>query len=182
MLPSNQPSSSKCVHLMPCFTLPPAREDVVEFVAPPLSIQNPVLVVESLMPQTVPSPGTNRNSVVDPLPFLYTGLPELHRPFCNLWERLMKFYKVTFNLVDMLHILQAIDKSDRSKPVVAHSARMIIQHAAAARHPDQLARRECGVVQLQGLVVVVPILPVLGVEPISSWWQISILIVPQPST
>ena len=94
----------------------------------------------------------------------------------------MKFYKVTFNLVDMLHILQAIDKSDRSKPVVAHSARMIIQHAAAARHPDQLARRECGVVQLQGLVVVVPILPVLGVEPISSWWQISILIVPQPST
>ena len=56
----------------------------------------------------------------------------------------------------------------------------MIQHTAAARHPDQLARRECGVVQLQGPVVVDK-LPVLGVEPISSRWQIGVLTVPQPN-
>ena len=71
-------------------TLPPAREDVGEFVALPLTIQLTVLVVESLMPQTVFSSFTKRNFAVDPLPFLYTGLPALHRPSCNLWESFTK--------------------------------------------------------------------------------------------
>ena len=94
MLPSFQLSLSAYLHLVtPFLPLPPAREDVGEFVALPLSIEAVVLVVEGLMPQEEYPSATNRNSAVDPLPFLYTGLPRLHRPSCNLQERLMKIYK-----------------------------------------------------------------------------------------
>ena len=51
------------------------------------------LFVKLLMTQVVHPTGTSRNNAVDPLPFLYTGLPSLHRPSCNLQERLMKIYK-----------------------------------------------------------------------------------------
>ena len=92
MSPSLQPGAY--LHLVtPNLPLPPAREDVGEFVALPLTIQAPVLVVELPMPQAVFPSATRRNSAVDPLPFLYTGLPSLHRPSCNLQERLMKIYK-----------------------------------------------------------------------------------------
>ena len=83
----------------------------------------------------------------------------------------------------MSYTLQIIGKSDGSKPVVAHAARLMIQHTAAPLHPDQLARRECGVVQLQGPVVVAPRHSIaLAVEPISSRWQIGVLMVEQPTT
>ena len=83
MSPSLQPGAY--LHLVtPNLPLPPAREDVGEFVALPLRIQATVLVVELLMCQVVLVSFTSRNHAVDPLPFLYTGLPELHRPSCNL--------------------------------------------------------------------------------------------------
>ena len=94
MLPSDPRSPSQYLHLVsPNLRLPPAREDVGEFVALPLCIQLLVLVVKLLMTQVVHPTGTSRNNAVDPLPFLYTGLPSLHRPSCNLQERLMKIYK-----------------------------------------------------------------------------------------
>ena len=86
------------------------------------------------------------------------------------------------HLDDMLRILFKLLTRVRSKPVVAHSARLMIQHVAAARHPDQLARRgECGVVQLQSPVVVAPLPVFVVVEPISSRWQIGVLTVLQPT-
>ena len=93
MSPSLQPGAN--LHLVtPFLPLPPAREDVGEFVALPLCIEPPVGDIESLMNQTVFPSGTNRNEAVDALPLLmYTGLPSLHRPSCNLQERLMKIYK-----------------------------------------------------------------------------------------
>ena len=86
------------------------------------------------------------------------------------------------HLDDMLRILFKLLTAVRSKPVVAHFARVIVQNAAAARHLDQLARRgECGVVQLQSPVVVAPLPVFVGVEPISSRWHIGVLTVPQPT-
>ena len=83
MSPSLQPGAY--LHLVtPNLPLPPAREDVGEFVALPLTIQALVLVVELRMPQVVLPSATNRNFTVDLLPFLYTGLPSLHRRSCNL--------------------------------------------------------------------------------------------------
>ena len=144
MSPSLQPGAY--LHLVtPSLRLPPAREDVGEFVALPLCIHPPVGDVESLMDQTVFPSGTNRNKAVDPLPLLYTGLPSLQRHCCNLWERLMIFYKYA-HIKLMLCIptlTKIVSKSDRSKPVVAHYAPMISPHATAPRHPHQIARQEC---------------------------------------
>ena len=146
MLPSDHRPLSAYLHLVtPSLRLPPAREDVGEFVALPLCIQPPVGDIESLMDQTVFPSGTNRNEAVDALPLLmYTGLPSLHRPCCNLWERLMIFYKYA-HIKLMLCIptpTKIVNKSDRSKPVVAHFAPMISPHATTPRHPHQLARQD----------------------------------------
>ena len=145
MSPSLQPGAY--LHLVtPSLRLPPAREDVGEFVALPLCIQPPVGDVESLMDQTVFPSGTNRNKAVDPLPLLYTGLPSLHRPCCNLWKRLMIFYKYA-HIKLMLCIptlTEIVNKNHRGKPVVAHFAPMISPHATTPRHPHQIARQDKG--------------------------------------
>ena len=145
MSPSLKPGAN--LHLAtPFLPLPPAREDVGEFVALPLCIEPPVGDIESLMNQTVFPSGTNRNKAVDPLPFLYTGLPSLHRPCCNLWKRLMIFYNY-IHIKLMLCIptpTKIVNKSDRSKPVVAHFAPMISPHATTPRHPHQIARQDKG--------------------------------------
>ena len=147
MSPSLQPGAY--LHLVtPSLRLPPAREDVGEFVALPLCIQPPVGDIESLMDQTVFPSGTNRNKAVDPLPLLYTGLPSLHRPCCNLWERLMIFYKYALAHIKLMLCIptptKIVNNSDKSKPVVAHFAPMISPHATTPRHPHQIARQDKG--------------------------------------
>ena len=87
MLPSDPRSPSQYLHLVsPNLSLPPAREDVGEFVALPLCIEPPVGDIESLMNQTVFPSGTNRTLSIPSSSFLKIGLPMLQSPFSNLLE------------------------------------------------------------------------------------------------